>query len=120
MLALNIIAEDGRRIAEGAERLDDDLLDEIGNWEDLLLAAPDSYQPTSFWDDLPRYIEVAVEKGRSERPVRPSVPTISPPNPECRWMGGSERRIWHANPMLPVLGTGGRSSLAIVGITISL
>jgi hypothetical protein len=62
LLPLDICSEDQRRAADGVERLDDDIPDEIDAWIKALTEAPDSYAPISFWDDQEYYIELAVEK----------------------------------------------------------
>jgi hypothetical protein len=62
MLDLDICAQDGRRVAVGIEELDDSVDDEIADWQAAMLAAPNDYRPFSFWEDLPTYVEIAVEK----------------------------------------------------------
>ena len=61
-LPLNICSEDRRRAADGAERLDGDVDEELALWDRLLLGAPERYTPISFWDDQEVYVEIAVEK----------------------------------------------------------
>ena len=61
-LPLDMVAEDGRRMAEGIEQLNGTVPVMIEAWENGLLEAPDTYRPISFWDDLPVYVEIAVEK----------------------------------------------------------
>lgn len=62
LLPLDICSEDERRSADGVERLDGDIPDEIDAWIEALTNAPDKYIPISFWEDQEYYIEVAVEK----------------------------------------------------------
>jgi hypothetical protein len=61
-LPLNICSVDERRIAEGGELVDGDIDSEIESAVLDLENRIDLYNPISFWDGLPYYIEVAVEK----------------------------------------------------------
>jgi hypothetical protein len=63
-LPLDICAEDGKRAADGIERLDGtDVEDEADAVIDYIDSAHLSYTPFSFWADLDVYMEIAVEKG---------------------------------------------------------
>jgi hypothetical protein len=63
-LPLDICAEDSSRETIGLEEINvNDVDSEVDSWIDHLLDfAHEDYTPISFWDDLPVYIEVAVEK----------------------------------------------------------
>jgi hypothetical protein len=63
-LPLDICAEDASRETIGLERLDsNDIPDEVESWIDYLRNhAHANYTPTSFWQGLNTYVEVAVEK----------------------------------------------------------
>jgi hypothetical protein len=62
-LPIDICAEDGKRAADGVEKLDDPHVDSEA---DAVIQYVDRahlfYTPISFWDDLDTYVEVAVEK----------------------------------------------------------
>jgi hypothetical protein len=62
-LPLDICSEDDRRAADGIERIDADIDDEIEAWRDTLLDVARRYSPFSFWDGQEFYVEMAVEKG---------------------------------------------------------
>ena len=63
-LPLDICAEDFARETVGIERLDSsDIPNEVQSWVDYLRDhAHKRYTPTSFWDGLDVYVEVAAEK----------------------------------------------------------
>jgi hypothetical protein len=63
LLPINICAEDGKRSADGIERLDDTDIEGEADWAfEQIREAHLYYRPISFWDELDVYVEVAVEK----------------------------------------------------------
>jgi hypothetical protein len=64
-LPLDICAEDGKRVAEHLEQIDDEDPEEFAQgWIDHLRDQVHlQYQPISFWDELDVYVELLVEKG---------------------------------------------------------
>ena len=62
-LPLDICAVDEKRAADGVERLDGDIENETDAIFHYIATAHQYYRPISFWDDLPVYCEIAVEKG---------------------------------------------------------
>lgn len=61
-LPLDICADDGKRAVDGLERLDPGVEIEADNVIAYIGNAHHYYTPTSFWDGLDVYIELAVEK----------------------------------------------------------
>jgi len=62
-LPLDICAEDGKRVAEGIEELDDpDIEAKVNGIVNYINNAHLYYEPFSFWENLHVYVEVAVEK----------------------------------------------------------
>jgi hypothetical protein len=62
-LPVNFCAEDAKRAPEGIESLSSANLEWQAQWAvDYVNNAHRSYRPFSFWDELPAYVEIAVEK----------------------------------------------------------
>ena len=61
-LPLDICAEDDKRAAENLEAIDPDPQEMAADIFDHVRTAQDSYTPFSFWDDLPVYVQMGVEK----------------------------------------------------------
>jgi hypothetical protein len=62
-LPLDICSEDEGRAAANLEKVDEeDAAEFAGGWVEYLDHAHEQYVPISFWDDLPVYIEMTVEK----------------------------------------------------------
>jgi hypothetical protein len=61
-LPLDICSEDGKRAAENLEHIDPDPQEEAASIFDNVRTAQNFYTPFSFWDDLPVYVQMGVEK----------------------------------------------------------
>ena len=61
-LPLDICSEDDKRAAENLEGIDPDPQEMAASIFDYVRTAQNSYTPLSFWDGLPVYVQMAVEK----------------------------------------------------------
>jgi hypothetical protein len=81
-LPLGICAIDEKRAAEGGEgyiartSIDDEAAEIIAHAESVIESGHETYTPFSFWDDLPVYVEVAVEKIDLKSLFRPVVDDV--------------------------------------------